>query len=114
MADQQAYVQLRLPGEHGVTTALAAAAVAYAAGVPLALIQQTLETLVPAAGRGRVKVAAGPNGSTLIDDTYNSIRQAVISITRAMHSTTLPPDGKRWAVLGELLEQGEHSQQEHY
>ena len=111
---QQVYVQLRLPGEHGVTTALAAAAVGYAAGVPLALIQGALETLMPAEGRGRVKVAAGPNGSTLIDDTYNSIRQAVISVARAMHRTTLPPGGQRWAVLGELLEQGELSQQEHY
>ena len=31
-----------------------------------------------------------------------------------MRGTTLPFDGKRWAVLGELLEQGELSQQEHY
>jgi UDP-N-acetylmuramoyl-tripeptide--D-alanyl-D-alanine ligase len=114
IADQHASVQLHLPGEHGVTTALAAAAVGYAAGIPLPLIQGALETLVPPNGRGRVKIAAGPNGSTLIDDTYNSIRQAVISITTAMHRTTLPPDGKRWAVLGELLEQGELSQQEHY
>jgi UDP-N-acetylmuramoyl-tripeptide--D-alanyl-D-alanine ligase len=111
---QRVYVQLHLPGEHGVTIALAAAAVGYAAGVPLSLIQGALETLVPPEGRGRVKIAAGPNRSTLIDDTYNSIRQAVISITRAMHRTTLPLDGKRWAVLGELLEQGELSQQEHY
>jgi UDP-N-acetylmuramoyl-tripeptide--D-alanyl-D-alanine ligase len=111
---QQIDVQLCLPGEHGVTTALAAAAVGYAAGVPLAQIREALQSLVPSEGRGRVKIAGGPNGSTLIDDTYNSIRQAVISVTRAMRATTLPPDGKRWAVLGELLEQGEFSQQEHY
>ncbi len=111
---QEVYVHLRLPGEHGVTTALAAAAVGYAAGVSLSLIREALESLVPAKGRGRVKVAAGPNGSTLIDDTYNSNRQAVVSITRAMRDTALPLGGKRWAVLGELLGLGELSQQEHY
>jgi UDP-N-acetylmuramoyl-tripeptide--D-alanyl-D-alanine ligase len=112
--DHQVYVQLRLPGEHGVTTALAAAAVGYAVGVPFSQIKEALETLVPAERRGRVKVAAGPNGSTLIDDTYNSNRQAVISICRAMRRTTLSLNGKRWAVLGELFDEGELSQQGHY
>jgi UDP-N-acetylmuramoyl-tripeptide--D-alanyl-D-alanine ligase len=111
---QQVYVRLRLPGEHGVTTALAAAAVGYAAGVPLSRMKEALEVIVPAERRGRVKVAAGPNRSTLIDDTYNSNRQAVISICRAMRRTTLPLDGKRWAVLGELFDEGELSRQGHY
>jgi UDP-N-acetylmuramoyl-tripeptide--D-alanyl-D-alanine ligase len=111
---RHAYVQLRLPGEHGVTTALAAAAVGYAVGVPLSLIQKALENLVPAEGRGRVKVAAGPNGSTLIDDTYNANREAIISITRAMRRTTLPLAGKRWAILGEILDLGDFAKQEHF
>ncbi len=110
--DQQIRVQLHIPGEHGVSTALAAATVGHIAGVPLADIRDALESLTTTKGRGTIR--SGPNGSTLIDDTYNAIRQSIIAITRTMQATHIPPDGKRWAVLGELLEQGEHSQHEHY
>ncbi len=107
-------VKLALPGAHGVTTALAAAAVGYAADVPLATIRDVLETLTAVKGRGEVKPGAGPNGSTLIDDTYNSIQEAIITMTRALRATPLPATGKRWVVLGELLEQGDSTQEEHY
>lgn len=107
-------IQLQLPGEHGITTALAAAAAGHAAGIPLEAIGQSLETLQPGQGRGQIKQAAGPNGSTLIDDTYNAIRPSIIVMAHAMQVTPLAPGGKRWAVLGELLEQGEYAQREHY
>jgi UDP-N-acetylmuramoyl-tripeptide--D-alanyl-D-alanine ligase len=111
---QEIQVQLALPGMHGVTTALAAAAVGYVAGVPFPDIRDALEALKPARGRGEVKPGVGPNGSTVIDDTYNSIRQAIIAMTQALRTTPLPSTGKRWVVLGELLEQGEYSLEEHY
>src|SRR5205823_13415212 len=66
---QRVHVQLHLPGEHGVMMALAAAAAGCAAGMELEDIRATLEDLSPAKGRCQIKV--GPNGSTLIDDTYN-------------------------------------------
>lgn len=112
--DKKTRVWLRLPGKHGVTIALAAAAVGYAAGIPIEHIGSVLETLRPAQGRGEIKDAMGPNGSTLIDDTYNAIRQAIVVAVRAMRATPLAPGGQRWAVLGELLEQGEYAQKEHY
>ncbi|GHO65207.1 UDP-N-acetylmuramoyl-tripeptide--D-alanyl-D-alanine ligase [Ktedonobacter sp. SOSP1-52] len=111
--DEEAPVQLRLPGSHGITTALAAAAVGYAANIPLENIRESLENLSSVQGRGEIKASAGPNGSTLVDDTYNSIRQSIIAMTQAMQATPLVPLGKRWAVLGELLEQGEHTMDEH-
>jgi UDP-N-acetylmuramoyl-tripeptide--D-alanyl-D-alanine ligase len=107
-------VKLALPGMHGVTTALAAAAVGYRAGVPLTTIRDALETLTPVKGRGEVKPGAGPNGSLLIDDTYNSNRQAIIAITQALRATPISTVGKRWVILGELLELGEYAQEEHY
>jgi UDP-N-acetylmuramoyl-tripeptide--D-alanyl-D-alanine ligase len=112
--DKKVPLQLHLPGAHGITTALAAAAVGYAANIPLENICASLESLAPVQGRGTVKAGAGPNGSTIIDDTYNSIRQSIIATTQAMQMTPLAPQGKRWAVLGELLEQGEHTQNEHF
>ncbi len=108
---QQQSVQLHFPGEHGITIALAAAAVGCAAGMPLDEIAQALEALPPAKGRG--EIAEGPNGSVLIDDTYNANRQSITAIAQAMHRTTKSPQGKRWAVLGDIFELGPYAKDEH-
>lgn len=106
---QQRRVQLHVPGEHGVTIALAAAAAGCAAEIPLDEIAATLETLSPAKRRGEIK--PGPNGSTLIDDSYNANRYSILAIARAMHESK--KTGKRWAVLGDIFEQGQFARAEH-
>ena len=108
---QQVHIQLRLPGEHGVSIALAAAAAGCAAEMSLDDICLALEALSPA--RGRCEIKAGPNGSTLIDDTYNANRQSIIAITTAMQGTHLVEGGKRWAVLGDIFELGRYARSEH-
>lgn len=108
---QQTHVQLRLPGEHGITIALAAAAAGCATEMSLDDIRPGLETLLPAKGRGELKL--GPNGSTFIDDTYNANRPSIIAIARAMQATQLPSGGKRWAVLGDIFELGPYAPAEH-
>ncbi|MBO0795880.1 MAG: UDP-N-acetylmuramoylalanyl-D-glutamate--2,6-diaminopimelate ligase, partial [Ktedonobacteraceae bacterium] len=108
---EQQRIQLRLPGEHGVTIALAAAAVGCAAGMNLAEIGAALETLPPAKGRGEIK--SGPNGSILIDDSYNANRQSILAIVNAMHSSQQAPHGKRWVVLGDIFELGAFAPAEH-
>ena len=107
---QQQHVQLHLPGEHGVTIALAAAAAGCAAGMPLEEIGAALEMLTPA--KGRCEMKAGPNGSILIDDTYNANRQSIIAITHAMRETQ-QVSGRRWAVLGDIFELGAYARDEH-
>ncbi|HEX6480606.1 MAG TPA: UDP-N-acetylmuramoyl-tripeptide--D-alanyl-D-alanine ligase [Ktedonobacteraceae bacterium] len=108
---QQRRVQLHLPGSHGVMMALAAAAAGCAAEMQLDDICIALENLSPARGRGEIK--AGPNGSILIDDTYNANRQSIIAIIQAMQATEVPPGGKRWAVLGDIFELGRYARAEH-
>jgi UDP-N-acetylmuramoyl-tripeptide--D-alanyl-D-alanine ligase len=108
---KQQPIQLKLPGEHGVTIALAAAAAGCAAGMSLDEICLALEALTPAKGRGEIKT--GPHGSLLIDDTYNANRQSIIAITRAMRESSLAPGGKRWVVLGDIFELGPYARQEH-
>lgn len=108
---QSQRVQLHLPGRHGVLIALAAAAAGYAAEMPIDEVCAGLESLTPM--KGRCEIKAGPNSSTLIDDTYNANRQSIIAITGAMRATTIAPGGKRWAVLGDILELGEYSRAEH-
>ncbi|GAC1567393.1 MAG: UDP-N-acetylmuramoyl-tripeptide--D-alanyl-D-alanine ligase [Ktedonobacteraceae bacterium] len=104
-------VQLRLPGHHGVMTALAAAAAGCAAEMPIDEVCAALETLSPAKGRSEIK--AGPNGSTLIDDTYNANRQSIAAITQAMRASEIAPGGKRWILLGDIFELGAFARDEH-
>ncbi len=108
---QQTHVQLHLPGEHGVTVALAAAAAGCAAEMTLDEICLALEALIPA--KGRCEIKQGPNGSILIDDTYNANSQSILAITRAMQTSRLAPGGKRWAVLGDIFELGQYAPVEH-
>ena len=108
---KQVRIRLRLPGEHGVMIALAAAAAGCAANMSLEEICDGLELLVPAKGRGEIK--PGPNGSMLIDDTYNANRQSIIAITNAMHEASIEPGGQRWAVLGDIFELGRYARAEH-
>ncbi len=106
---QQQHVQLHFPGEHGITIALAAAAAGCAAEMPLQEIASALEALPASKGRGEIK--PGPNGSVIIDDTYNANRQSILAITQAMHNTR--HTGKRWAVLGDIFELGPYAKNEH-
>ncbi len=108
---QQTRTQLHLPGEHGITIALAAAAAGCAASMKLDEIRTALEALTPAKGRCQIK--PGPNGSTLIDDTYNANRQSIIAITRAMQAAHIADGSKRWAVLGDIFELGDYARAEH-
>lgn len=108
---KQVPIQLRLPGAHGITVALAAAAAGCAAKMSLDEIGSALEALSPAKGRGEIKL--GPNGSTLIDDTYNANRQSIIAIIRAMQAAQIAPNGKRWVVLGDIFELGRYARAEH-
>jgi UDP-N-acetylmuramoyl-tripeptide--D-alanyl-D-alanine ligase len=74
VGDERARVALHLPGEHAVTTALAAAAVALSCGMSLPEVAAALEHLRPAKRRGEIK--RGASGSTLVDDSYNANRQS--------------------------------------
>jgi UDP-N-acetylmuramoyl-tripeptide--D-alanyl-D-alanine ligase len=93
---------LAIPGLHNVRNALAAAACAFAAGVPPQAICDGLSAFRPYTGRLQVKQASG--GATLIDDTYNanpdSVRAAIDVLASCPAPTVL--------VLGDMGEVGEH------
>jgi UDP-N-acetylmuramoyl-tripeptide--D-alanyl-D-alanine ligase len=94
-------VALPLHGLYNVENCLAAAACAWALGVPLAEIAAAAAGARPAAKRGVVHRL--PGGVTLIDDSYNSNPDAV---ARALESAALLPAARRWAVLGDMRELG--------
>ncbi len=93
-------------GRHGVHNALAAAAVAVAAGLSLAEIARGLERPVPVPHRSQLLRAGG---WTILDDSYNASPDAVVAALDLLAG--LP--GRRIAVLGEMLELGEPAEAEH-
>ena len=93
-------LRLPLPGRHNVMNALAACAVAQAAGADLAAIKRGLESLSPVAGR--FNVHSLPGAITLIDDTYNANPE---SLQAALDVLTLADDDS-WLVLGDMGELG--------
>jgi UDP-N-acetylmuramoyl-tripeptide--D-alanyl-D-alanine ligase len=110
-AGQRKRVHLHLLGVHGVMIALAAASAGCAAQMNFDEICAALESLQPAKGRGEIK--PGPNGSTLIDDTYNANRQSIVAMIATMRTTKLSASGNRWVVLGDIFELGQYAPEEH-
>ena len=108
---QRSRVHLNIPGEHAVTTALAAAGVAVSCGMSLQNIAAGLSELRPVKRRGEVKPAV--NGATLVDDTYNANRQSAIAAISLLEGASIPSSGKRWFVFGDMLELGKYSRDEH-
>jgi hypothetical protein len=98
-------IELPLLGRHNVENCVAAAAAALALGVPPAEVAAAAAAARPAPGRGVVH--ALPGGVTVIDDSYNSnpdaLRQALAA---AAALAAARPGGRRWAVLGSMLELG--------
>jgi len=111
VGDERARVTLHLPGEHAVTTALAAAAVALSCGMSLPEAAAALEGLRPAKRRGEVK--RGANGSTLVDDSYNANRQSAEAAIVTLSGAKTGAGGRRWLILGDMLELGAYSPAEH-
>ena len=103
-------VQLGLLGEHQVSNALAAAAVALDLGLPLDVVATTLSAARPRS-RWRMEVHERPDGVTVINDAYNASPE---SMRAALKTLVEVGRGRRtWAVLGEMRELGADTVAEH-
>jgi UDP-N-acetylmuramoyl-tripeptide--D-alanyl-D-alanine ligase len=107
VAGESREVNLPLPGRHSVANALAAAALASAAGVRIDAIATGLER--SEAESGRLQPETLHDGTVLIDDSYNanpgSVRAAIELLARSRGRTAL--------ILGEMLELGSESAARH-
>jgi UDP-N-acetylmuramoyl-tripeptide--D-alanyl-D-alanine ligase len=107
-------VALRLYGEHHVSNALAAAAVAVECGLGVA---ETAAALSEAGNlsRWRMELTDRPDGVTVINDAYNANPDSMRAALRALAAIGgRGPEARRtWAVLGEMRELGEDSLDEH-
>ena len=93
-------LSLPLAGRHNARNLLLAIAVAQELGVPLTDLQQ-LAVDVPGGRNRRLQLG----GLTLLDETYNASPEAVLA---ALELLAAQP-GRRFAVLGTMLELGEQS-----
>jgi UDP-N-acetylmuramoyl-tripeptide--D-alanyl-D-alanine ligase len=95
---------LPLPGRHNARNLLLALAVARELGVQPA-DRTDLAVELPG-GRCRRQQLAG---ITVLDETYNASPEAVIAALELLAREPLAPGGRRYAVLGTMLELGEQS-----
>lgn len=93
-------IALPLPGRHNVANALAAAAMALAAGAPLVAIVDGLQQAE--AVKGRQVAHALPGELKVIDDSYNANPGSVAAAIATLASAGVPA----WLVLGDMRELG--------
>jgi murE/murF fusion protein len=101
-------VTLHVPGVHNVSNAVAAAAIAYAAGIGISEIATGLGNFQPA--DKRMQIVTGKGGLSILNDTYNANPASM----RAGLATLGQQDGgRRVAILGDMLELGPTSAAAH-
>ncbi|MEU7021068.1 UDP-N-acetylmuramoyl-tripeptide--D-alanyl-D-alanine ligase [Streptomyces sp. NPDC046203] len=108
-------VTLRLYGEHHVSNALAAAAVAHELGMSAAEIATALSE-AGTLSRWRMEVTERPDGVTIVNDAYNANPESMRAALRALAAMgrSGQAEGSRtWAVLGPMAELGDEALAEH-
>ena len=100
-------VELALEGRHFVADAMAAVAVALALDVSPSLIQERLHLFRNMAGRQEIYQAGS---YTIISDCYNAGPESMVAALQVLGKR----QGRRIAVLGDMLELGDVKWAEHY
>ncbi|MFG3103164.1 UDP-N-acetylmuramoyl-tripeptide--D-alanyl-D-alanine ligase [Streptomyces sp. NPDC048182] len=103
-------VTMRLYGEHHVSNALAAAAVAHELGMST----DEIATALCEAGslsRWRMEVTERPDGVTVVNDAYNANPESMKAALRAL--VAMGKGRRTWAVLGQMAELGDEALAEH-
>jgi UDP-N-acetylmuramoyl-tripeptide--D-alanyl-D-alanine ligase len=103
--------RLAAPGRHMAMNAIAALAAAAALGSDPQAGAAALNGFAPVAGRGARRAIAVPGGTALLlDESYNASSTAMRA---ALAVLALQPADRRVAVLGDMLELGDHAEAEH-
>jgi UDP-N-acetylmuramoyl-tripeptide--D-alanyl-D-alanine ligase len=107
----EAEVSLPVAGPHQVDNFLAAAAIAFAVGVPAAECAAAAGQMCAAEHRGELKRHG--SGALLFDDAYNANPSSMRAALAALETLGAPSGGRRIAVLGDMLELGAEEERWH-
>ncbi len=95
------------PGKHMAMNSLAVLLAARALGLDVADIAAALADFKPPAGRGARAEIHTPTGAfTLIDESYNANPASMRAALGLLGAAQPGPDGRRIAVIGDMLELG--------
>jgi UDP-N-acetylmuramoyl-tripeptide--D-alanyl-D-alanine ligase len=104
--ERSLHVTIPLLGRHSVHTALSAAAVGLAEGMAWEEIIRGLQNV---SAQLRLAAVSGLNGSTLIDDTYNSSPLSSLAALTLLSEL----EGRKIGVFADMLELGSYEREGH-
>lgn len=107
--EQAIHARVPLLGRHSVHTALRAALVGLVEGLDWEEIITGLQSL-PNTAQLRLVAVAGPNRSTLLDDTYNASPASTIAALNLLDDLN---GARKIAVLGDMMELGSFEEEGH-
>ena len=105
-------VSLSQPGGHQVVNATAAAAMALAVGVDLAHVARALTAATPTS-RWRMELHERADGLVVVNDAYNANPASMAAALDALVAIGGRRGARTVAVLGEMLELGEATVDDH-
>ncbi len=112
--DHRITYKVGAPGEHLVTNSLAVLAAVAELGGDLARAGMALAAFRAPKGRGQQATLRLPDGrATLIDESYNANPASMRAALRLLKETPIERNGRRIAVIGDMLELGEAEGQLH-